>query len=101
MAKPIGVAEYQLMREVPPSMETGLPSIDQIEAELRPDLSGGAPSRYHRLASWPLLPILRCIRRIDQPSPELPSFERHHPRIKSAQPARHEMMGTPGSRLGL
>lgn len=37
----MGVAEYQLMREVPPSMETGLPSIDQIEAELRPDLSEG------------------------------------------------------------
>jgi predicted nuclease of restriction endonuclease-like (RecB) superfamily len=38
VAKPMGVAEYQLMREVPASLETGLPSIDQIEAELRPDL---------------------------------------------------------------
>ncbi|WGS45781.1 PDDEXK nuclease domain-containing protein [Burkholderia sp. JSH-S8] len=38
VAKPMGVAEYQLMREVPPSLETGLPTIDQIEAELRPDL---------------------------------------------------------------
>jgi len=41
VAKPMGVAEYQLMREVPPSLETGLPTIDQIEAELRPDLPDG------------------------------------------------------------
>ncbi|WP_175958522.1 PDDEXK nuclease domain-containing protein [Burkholderia sp. BCC0405] len=38
MVKPMGVAEYQLMREVPPALETDLPTIDQIEAELRPDL---------------------------------------------------------------
>jgi predicted nuclease of restriction endonuclease-like (RecB) superfamily len=37
VAKPMGVAEYQLLRKVPESLETGLPSIDQIEAELRPD----------------------------------------------------------------
>lgn len=43
VAKPMGVAEYQLMREVPPSLEIGLPTIDQIEAELRPDLPDGAP----------------------------------------------------------
>lgn len=38
VAKPMGVAEYQLLRQVPESLETELPSIDQIEAELRPDL---------------------------------------------------------------
>ncbi|MFM0069194.1 PDDEXK nuclease domain-containing protein [Paraburkholderia aspalathi] len=38
VAKPMGVAEYQFMREVPVSLETDLPTIDQIEAELRPDL---------------------------------------------------------------
>ncbi|AUT66590.1 PDDEXK nuclease domain-containing protein [Paraburkholderia terrae] len=38
VAKPMGVAEYQLLREVPPSLETTLPSIREIEAELRPDL---------------------------------------------------------------
>jgi hypothetical protein len=38
VAKPMGVAEYQLLREVPPSLETKLPSICDIEAELRPDL---------------------------------------------------------------
>ncbi len=32
------VAEYQLMREVPAALVTELPTIDQIEAELRPDL---------------------------------------------------------------
>ncbi|OXC71739.1 PDDEXK nuclease domain-containing protein [Caballeronia sordidicola] len=38
VAKPMGVAEYQLLRQVPESLETKLPSIDQIEAELRPEL---------------------------------------------------------------
>jgi hypothetical protein len=38
VAKPMGVAEYQLLREVPASLETKLPSIREIEAELRPDL---------------------------------------------------------------
>ncbi|MFM0047312.1 PDDEXK nuclease domain-containing protein [Paraburkholderia sediminicola] len=38
VTKPMGVAEYQLLRQVPESLETELPSIDQIEAELRPDL---------------------------------------------------------------
>jgi predicted nuclease of restriction endonuclease-like (RecB) superfamily len=38
VAKPMGVAEYQLLRQVPESLETELPSIDQIEAELRADL---------------------------------------------------------------
>ena len=33
-----GAIEYQFMREVPESLETDLPTIDQIEAELRPDL---------------------------------------------------------------
>jgi hypothetical protein len=35
----MGVAEYQLLRHVPESLETTLPSIDLIEAELRPDLA--------------------------------------------------------------
>ncbi|CAB3744538.1 hypothetical protein LMG27174_07198 [Paraburkholderia rhynchosiae] len=38
VAKPVGVAEYQLLRQIPESLETKLPSIDQIEAELRPDV---------------------------------------------------------------
>jgi predicted nuclease of restriction endonuclease-like (RecB) superfamily len=38
VASPMGVAEYQLLRHVPEPLESGLPSIDQIEAELRPDL---------------------------------------------------------------
>ena len=37
MAKPIGVAEYQLIREVPPPLVSDLPSIEQIEAELASD----------------------------------------------------------------
>ena len=43
--KPIGVAEYQLLRDLPPLLEQSLPSIADIEAELAGDLAGelGAP----------------------------------------------------------
>lgn len=37
MAKPMGVAEYQLLREIPPPLTPDLPSIAQIEAELVSD----------------------------------------------------------------
>jgi predicted nuclease of restriction endonuclease-like (RecB) superfamily len=40
IAKPMGVAEYQLLRQIPAALETTLPSIDEIEAELGDDLSG-------------------------------------------------------------
>jgi hypothetical protein len=32
--KPIGVAEYQLLRALPKPLDTNLPSIEEIEAEL-------------------------------------------------------------------
>ena len=32
---PIGVAEYQLVESLPPELETSLPSIEQIERELK------------------------------------------------------------------
>lgn len=35
IAKPMGVAEYQLLRKVPQQLATDLPSIEDIEAELR------------------------------------------------------------------
>ncbi|KVL19709.1 PDDEXK nuclease domain-containing protein [Burkholderia sp. MSMB1826] len=38
MTNPMGVAEYELLRHVPASLESGLPSIDQIEAELGSEL---------------------------------------------------------------
>jgi hypothetical protein len=41
VARPMGVAEYQLLRQIPASLEITLPSIDEIEAELRGDLSSG------------------------------------------------------------
>ncbi|MDR6495663.1 putative nuclease of restriction endonuclease-like (RecB) superfamily [Paraburkholderia terricola] len=34
IAKPMGVAEYQLLREIPQPLATELPSIEEIEAEL-------------------------------------------------------------------
>lgn len=36
--KPIGVAEYQLVRALPTPLDTSLPSIEEIEAELSRDL---------------------------------------------------------------
>ena len=41
--KPIGVAEYQLVRALPEPLDTSLPSIEEIEAELSRDLEGGEP----------------------------------------------------------
>jgi predicted nuclease of restriction endonuclease-like (RecB) superfamily len=38
--KPIGVAEYQLVRALPEPLDTSLPSIEEIEAELSRDLEG-------------------------------------------------------------
>lgn len=37
--KPIGVAEYQLLRNLPESLGRNLPSIEEIEAELAGELS--------------------------------------------------------------
>ncbi len=45
VAKPMGVAEYQLLRQVPESLGTTLPSIYQIEAgfgQICPTLNTGA-----------------------------------------------------------
>jgi hypothetical protein len=39
MAKPIGVADYQLVRALPDPLERSLPSIEEIEAELSADLA--------------------------------------------------------------
>ena len=39
--KPIGIAEYQLVRALPEPLDTNLPSIEQIEEELAGDFSGG------------------------------------------------------------
>jgi predicted nuclease of restriction endonuclease-like (RecB) superfamily len=38
MDKPIGIAQYQLVRALPEPLDTCLPSIEQIEAELSPTL---------------------------------------------------------------
>ena len=35
IASPMGVAEYQLLRDIPQPLATNLPSIEQIETELR------------------------------------------------------------------
>lgn len=39
--KPIGVAEYQLLRELPDALINKLPSIEEIEAELQDNSSQG------------------------------------------------------------
>jgi len=40
--KPIGVAEYQLLRDLPETLGRNLPSIAEIEAELAGDLNTGS-----------------------------------------------------------
>ena len=36
--RPIGVANYELVRALPEPLDTNLPSIEEIEAELKLDL---------------------------------------------------------------
>lgn len=38
----MSVAEYQLLREIPPLLAPDLPSIEEIEAELESGARGGA-----------------------------------------------------------
>ena len=40
MAKPMGVAEYQLVRALPEPLDTCLPTIEEIEAEFSQGLEG-------------------------------------------------------------
>jgi hypothetical protein len=42
MAKPMGVAEYQLVRALPEPLDTKLPSIEQLEKELSTTLADEA-----------------------------------------------------------
>ena len=43
--KPIGVAEYQLVQSLPERLQTNLPSIKEIEAELANDISPQKPNK--------------------------------------------------------
>lgn len=38
MTKPIGLAEYRLKDELPENLQTALPTIEELEAELAKDL---------------------------------------------------------------
>ncbi|WP_460054075.1 hypothetical protein [Pseudomonas sp. S2_D06] len=40
--KPIGVAEYQLLRDLPETLGQNLPSIAEVEAELAGELNKGS-----------------------------------------------------------
>jgi predicted nuclease of restriction endonuclease-like (RecB) superfamily len=40
--KPIGVSEYELTRALPENLKSSLPSVEEIEAELREEIEGGA-----------------------------------------------------------
>lgn len=42
--KPLGIASYELMRALPQSLQSALPSIESLEAELADALNGSAPS---------------------------------------------------------
>jgi len=43
--KPIGVAEYQLVHALPAQLETSLPSIAQLEHELKEPATGTRPAK--------------------------------------------------------
>jgi hypothetical protein len=45
MNKPIGVAEYQLVRSLPEPLDTSLPTIAEIEAELAGDVISPTPAK--------------------------------------------------------
>jgi hypothetical protein len=45
--KPMGVAEYQLVHALPAQLETSLPSIEQIEAELTEPADVRSEARAH------------------------------------------------------
>jgi len=40
MTKPIGLAEYRLQDALPENLQTALPTIEELEAELAKDLGG-------------------------------------------------------------
>lgn len=42
MAKPIGVAEYELVSALPQALDTKVPSIEQLESELGAVLADGS-----------------------------------------------------------
>ena len=48
MNKPIGVAEYQLVRSLPEPLDTRLPTIEEIEAELAGDLIQPTPAKTRK-----------------------------------------------------
>lgn len=50
--KPMGIAEYQLVHALPQELESGLPSIERIEAELAepPRSTAGGARRTRTLA---------------------------------------------------
>lgn len=48
MNKPIGVAEYPLVRSLPEPLDTSLPTIEEIEAELAGDLLPSTPAKIRK-----------------------------------------------------
>jgi hypothetical protein len=42
--KPIGISDYELTRALPRNLQSSLPTVEEIEAELSPDVSGWASS---------------------------------------------------------
>ena len=57
--KPIGVAEYQLLRDLPETLGRNLPSIAEIEAELSGELAAtGRKGRSGGITSAPGIQII-------------------------------------------
>jgi len=51
MTKPIGISEYELTRALPKELQSSLPTIDQIEAELATETAGAKAKRAGRKRS--------------------------------------------------
>jgi hypothetical protein len=48
MNKPIGISEYQLTRALPKELQSSLPSIEQIEAELATETGDGREAKAEK-----------------------------------------------------
>ena len=49
MTKPIGVSEYKIVEAIPDELKTGLPTIEEIEAELSHYLENGKKDKNENI----------------------------------------------------
>lgn len=86
--KPIGVAEYQLVRALPDPLQRSLPSIAELEAELSRDLGAGSTPRAvaQEASRKPRFQVQRAVEPV--PGAPLRSFRRVPPRASDTRARR-------------